>query len=263
MRQSTTFQQRMQQQRQLWMQRLQPASKQQQLQHQHDSLAAAAVHAAIKLVLQTTAFHHFCCACAGVQVMPRYVYDRAEKLGRARHSRAQDALIKKTEAAQELVARNALRILNNDIGLAQVASSSDHYKSHTVCLAELSCECPDYSRFKAPCKHIRAVEMAPTCKALTHGMRLTAAERINKHKALVPVGSSSIAATKVYTNESLATLGEHGGQACFTISPHDPYFSSLGFALHGTCVHLIAAAHADHAELQDVISRSAPRLMQE
>jgi hypothetical protein len=160
-------------------------------------------------------------------------------------------MVKRTNAAQELVDKHAVRVLDPSIGLAQVASASGGF--YTVCLAELSCECPDYNKFKTPCKHIQAVQLAPTCPRLTHGMRLAAAQLINQFNALVPVGSSTITAAKLHSCESLATMGKLGGEACFTISMHDPYCSCLGFTLHGTCLHLIAAA--DVAELQHVISR--------
>jgi hypothetical protein len=84
-------------------------------------------------------------------------------------------------------------------------------------------------------------------------MRLDAAQRINQFNALIPVGTSTITAAKLHQCERLATMGKLGGEACFTISMHDPYCSCLGFTLHGTCIHLIAAG--DVEELQHVISR--------
>ena len=186
------------------------------------------------------------------KVEPRYVHDRAEKLGRGRESKAVMAQASKLAAAEALVAGNQLTLVDQELGVVHVACESAGF--YTVCMAELSCECADHRRHNVVCKHIQAVQLHTQLPSLTHGMRIAAAAKLLQSGCIKPISSAkSKSAGQLHDCPSL--VGLDGGSAPtpkYTISPHDPYCSCMGFKLHGICPHLMAAAQLQ--DLQGVIS---------
>jgi hypothetical protein len=137
--------------------------------------------------------------------------------------------------------------VNATVGTVNVHAQPIGY--HIVCLAELPCVCEDHKRHSSECKHIQVVQLYPDCPTYTHSLRVAGAKALVEMKALQPVnGTDGDTSTKLHRCDNIYG----SGNTWYTVSPHNPNCLCVGFRLHGTCIHLMAAAQL--LELEDVVS---------